>query len=99
MVEFPGMNVLTLFIFFFDILIKILNFAVFARILFSWLPQTNYQHSRIYQFLHDITEPLFRLVRFLPHTIGMIDISPLYVIFLLQILQTLVAYISASFIS
>lgn len=93
------MNVLTLFIFFFSILIKVLNFAVFARILFSWLPQINTHNSRIYLFLHDITEPLFRLVQLLPHRIGMIDISPLYVIFLLQIIETFVAYLTASFIA
>lgn len=87
------------FLFFFlTILVKILNFAVFARILFSWLPQFNHEHHQFFAFLHDITEPLFRLVRVIPHRIGMMDISAIYVIFFLQIVASFLSYLASYFI-
>ncbi len=88
------MELLLLFLFFADIILRILNFAVFARVILSWFPHMQLHSNRIYLFLYDITEPLFRMVQVLPHRIGMIDISALYVFVLLQIMMTLVAFIS-----
>jgi YggT family protein len=98
-IEFLGMTAISLILFFLSITLRILNFAVFARVIFSWLPHFHRDHNRFFAFLYDITEPVFTIVKIIPHKIGMIDISPLYAFFLLQILMYLVDSYAASFIS
>jgi len=93
-----GMAAISLILFFLSIVLRILNFAVFARVIFSWLPQFHHEHNRFFGFLYDITEPIFRAVKILPHRFGMIDLSPIYAFFLLQILMYLVDSFAASFI-
>ena len=54
------------------------------------------QENRIYMFFVDVTEPLFRLVKKLPHRIGMMDISALYVFILLDVMSQVLSYVAAS---
>ncbi len=73
---------------FFDLLFTLLTFAIIARALVSWIAIDPYHP--IVVFLNQITEPILApLRRFIP-PIGMMDITPIVAIFLLQILSLLV---------
>lgn len=93
------LGIIALFVFFLQRLLDVLLFAVFARVIFSWFPAHNLQENRIYGFLHDVTEPMFVLVQKLPHRFGMIDISPIYVFIMLNIISQVLNIVAASFIS
>ncbi len=74
---------------FFDLLFTLLTFAIIARALVSWLPIDRY-HPAI-QLLDQITEPILApLRRFVPPIGGMMDITPIVALILLQILQAIV---------
>jgi YggT family protein len=73
---------------FFDLLFTLLAFAIIARALVSWLPIDRY-HPAV-TFLDQITEPIIApLRRFIP-PIGMMDITPIVALIILQVLQALV---------
>ena len=63
-------------------LVQVLTFAIIARALLSWfpLPATN----PITGFLHAITEPILAPLRRVVPRVGMLDITPLIAILLLQ---------------
>jgi YggT family protein len=78
------------------IIFQILGYALWffelvllARVLLSWFPNVD-RSNPIIQFLYDITEPVLRPVRdFLPQT-GMMDLSPLVVFLIIQVLMQFV---------
>lgn len=73
---------------FVDLLFTAINLAILARIILAWLRMDPYHP--IVQLLYQITEPVlapFR--RFIP-PIGMIDISPIVALLVLQIARRLV---------
>lgn len=71
------------------LLLRILLFAIFGRIILSWIAPGN--QSRISEILYEITEPILAPIRrFLPST-GFLDLSPMIAIILLQLLSNLVA--------
>ena len=73
---------------FFDLLFALLSFVIIARALVSWLPIDRY-HPAV-QFLDQITEPIIApLRRFIP-PIGMMDITPIVALIILQVLQAIV---------
>jgi len=76
---------------FVTILSNIIIYAIFGRILLSWVsvgsgggPQKG---GRLTQMLHDITEPVIRLARKVPHRWGMMDFAPIIAIFAVDILS------------
>lgn len=70
--------------------LQLFNLALLARVLLSWFPDIDRSHPVI-QFLYDITEPVLRPVReMLPQT-GMIDLSPLVVFLVIQVLLRLLS--------
>ena len=75
---------------FLDLLFTILGFAIIARALLSWLPIDRYGNPLI-QLLDQITEPILApLRRYIPPIGGMMDISPIVALIILQVLQALV---------
>ena len=66
------------------------NIVVMVAVLISWVSPDPF--SPVVQFLRSVTEPVFAWVRrHLPFTVvGMIDLSPLVVFFLIQLLQMVV---------
>ncbi len=69
--------------------LQLFNLALLARVLLSWFPDIDRSHPVI-QFLYDITEPVLRPVReMLPQT-GMIDLSPLVVFLVIQVVLRLI---------
>jgi YggT family protein len=72
---------------FIELLFPALIFAIIARALISWF---NLGPSNpVVRILNDVTEPMLAPLRRVIPTIGMIDITPLVAILLLQFAQQL----------
>ncbi|MDA8216178.1 MAG: YggT family protein [Dehalococcoidales bacterium] len=69
------------------ILFNVLIFAIFARAILSWFSQG--RTNRLMIILDEITEPIIAPIRRVVPRIGMLDISPIVAIILLQVIQTL----------
>lgn len=81
-----------LFVFISQVL-NLLSFAIIARILLSWFSQgRNHSMGRVQEILYEITEPILAFVRRFPHRFGMIDLSPLIAILLLDFIRYLLAH-------
>jgi YggT family protein len=78
---------LELFYNFLRYLVQVLTFAVIARALLSWFPFP--AGNPITNFLHAITEPILAPLRRVIPRIGMLDITPLIAILLLQAIYRL----------
>jgi YggT family protein len=72
---------------FFQLLFRILLIAIFARIILSWIDQRG--GMRITQIVFDITEPILGPIRRIMPNMGMLDLSPMVALILLQILQSI----------
>lgn len=73
---------------FINLLFQALLFAILGRVLISWIdPMGN---MRVTQILREITEPILAPIRSVLPSMGMIDLSPLVAILLLQLLQGLI---------
>ena len=71
-----------------DFLAFVLNIYIFvllARILMTWIPNLDPSHP-IVQLLIQVTEPVLEPARKLIPSIGMIDVSPIVVFVVLQVL-------------
>lgn len=71
----------------------LLNLAIFARIMLSWLPIAGIHidpYNPIVQLLHQITDPILEPFRQIIPPIGMIDISPIVAIIVLQVIQQVI---------
>ena len=72
-------------------ILQIIKFLIIARVFLSWVPiNINY---KVKQIVHELTEPLMSPFRNLipTHKIG-IDLSPLLLLLLLQILQSILIW-------
>lgn len=65
--------------------VKILKYAILVRILLSWVQPMG--GGRLSQVLNDITEPLLGLIRNILPRMGMLDLSPLFAFFALDLVQ------------
>jgi YggT family protein len=72
-----------------DLLFWVLTLAVIARALLSWFdPMMRYTVSR---YLVDLTEPIIGPIRrVVPPLVGMIDLSPLVALVLLQLIRRVI---------
>jgi YggT family protein len=73
---------------FIDILFQVLIFAIIARALLSWF-NLGPSHPLV-RILYDLTEPILAPLRRVIPMIGMIDITPIVAIILLQVIQGIV---------
>ncbi|MGB2694478.1 MAG: YggT family protein [Dehalococcoidia bacterium] len=69
-------------------LIQLLALAIFLRAILSWVVRDPY--NPVVQFLDQITEPILQPLRQIMPRMGMMDLSPLVAIILLQVLASLV---------
>ena len=68
-------------------LLDLFFIAVFGRIILSWFPlQPGSALASVFSFLYSVTEPVMGPVRRAIPPMGVIDISPIVVIFGVQIL-------------
>ena len=68
---------------FVSILCNVLAMAIFVRALVSWIPNMRQDHP-IVKFLFDITEPVLMPFRRVIPNVGMMDLSPLVAMIVLQ---------------
>ncbi len=81
------------FVFLFvNILVQVLTFAIIIRALFSWFPLG--PGNPLVTVLDQITEPILAPLRRVVPRLGLIDITPIVAIVLLQILAEMVNRLS-----
>jgi YggT family protein len=80
---------LELFYVYLRYLIQVLTFAIVARALLSWFPFP--AANPIASFLHAITEPILAPLRRVIPRVGMLDITPLVAILILQAIKGLLS--------
>ncbi len=68
------------------LLLQIYTFAIFARILLTWIPNLDPYHPAV-QMLARITDPVLEPARQIIPPIGMIDVSPIVVLLVLSFIQ------------
>ena len=78
-----------------DVFFTLLSLAILARVLLSWVRVSPY-HPAV-GFVYRITEPILAPLRGLLPPVGMVDISPVIAIILLQIIQQVLVAIIAGF--
>jgi YggT family protein len=79
---------------FINILFDLMSFAIIARILMSWVRTPG--AGKIKMFLNDITDPILVPFKRPIFQIGIIDLSPIVVLILLDISKSLLINIAAT---
>ncbi len=72
---------------FIKIFFDILSFLIIVRVLLSWFP--NRPHNAFFDFIMDVTNPVLNFFKRIIPPIGMIDISPIVALIVLDLLRTL----------
>ena len=78
-----------------DVFFTLLSLAILARVLLSWVRVSPY-HPAV-DFVHRITEPILAPLRGVLPPVGMVEISPVIAIILLQIIQQVLVAIIRGF--
>jgi YggT family protein len=86
---------MSLLIYFIDLVFTLLSLAILARVLLSWIRVSPY-HPAV-EFLYRITEPILAPLRRIIPPVGMVDISPIIAMLLLQIIQQVLVAIIRGF--
>ena len=74
---------------FVQVLITVLSWAIIIRALITWFPIA--PDSPIVRVLDDITEPIMAPLRRVVPRIGMLDITPIVALLLLQLLGSILS--------
>ena len=69
-----------------DLLFTVLTWAIIIRVLLTWIPGLS-PYNPVVRVLASITDPILEPARRLIPPIGMIDISPIVVLFVLQVVR------------
>lgn len=78
------------FISFLQILIQVLSLAVLVRAILSWFPIGS--NNPLTGILHNVTEPILAPLRRIIPRAGMLDLTPLIAILLLQLISYLLTW-------
>lgn len=73
---------------FIDVLATLLTFAIIVRAILSWFPLSG--SNPLVAIVYQITEPVLAPLRRVIPRIGMMDITPMVAIILLQVITVLV---------
>ncbi len=73
---------------FVNLLFQVLSFAILGRVLMSWIDPTG--NMRITQVLQELTEPILAPIRSIMPNFGMLDLSPIVAMLLLQLVGNLI---------
>jgi YggT family protein len=71
-----------------DLIFTLLTLAIFARAILSWFVRDPY--NPLVYWLDRLTDPILEPIRRFVPPIGMMDITPIIALFLLQILQAII---------
>jgi YggT family protein len=82
--------------YFVSLLFRALSLAVLIRVFLTWIPINPY--NRLVQLLYQITEPILRPFRRIIPPIGMVDISPIVALLVLQLVEQIVMRIIYSLV-
>jgi YggT family protein len=75
-----------------DQLLNLYIIAVFGRVILSWFPLSpGGPMASVYSFLYTITEPVLGPIRRVLPPLGGIDLSPIVLLFAVQILRSALA--------
>lgn len=69
-----------------DLFFSLLTWAIIIRVLLTWIPGLSPYHP-VVRALASITDPILEPARRIIPPIGMIDISPIVVLFVLQVVR------------
>lgn len=75
------------------VVIQVMVFAIFARAILSWFPMN--PGNQLVRILFQITEPILAPFRRIIPRIGMMDLSPLIAIIVLQVVAQVLLSASA----
>jgi len=84
-----------LLVYFVDVFFTLLSLAILARVLLSWVRVSPY-HPAV-ELLYRITEPILAPLRRVIPPLGMVDITPVIALILLQIIQWVLVAIIRGF--
>lgn len=73
---------------FINILFEVLSLAILARVILSWFRVDPY--NRLVQLLYQITEPVLAPFRRVIPPVGMMDITPIVALLVLQLAQRII---------
>jgi YggT family protein len=73
-----------------DLVFTLMSFAIIARALLSWFPQDPYNPNPAVVLLNRLTDPILDPIRRFVPPIGMMDITPIVALVILQVLQALI---------
>lgn len=72
-----------------DMIFTLLTFAIIANAIMSWLPVDRYNNP-IARLLDQITAPILEPLRRIVPPLGMMDVTPIVALILLQVLQAVI---------
>jgi YggT family protein len=73
------------------LVLRVLEIAILIRVLYSWVDPNPYPTNELKRLLWAVTDPVLQpLRRFVP-PIGMLDITPIVALVLLQVVERLVS--------
>ncbi|MBI4235014.1 YggT family protein [Candidatus Peregrinibacteria bacterium] len=91
---------LAFFLQFVNVLGNLLIYAIIARVLLSWFSMgSSGTRGRVAAVIYDVTDPILNLVKKMPHTIGMIDLSPMIALIAIDLLKAVFLYFVAYLIT
>jgi YggT family protein len=73
---------------FVGILAQVLNLAILARVIISWLPIS--RENPIVTLLLSITEPILGPIRRMLPRMGMLDLAPLFALILIRVAEQVI---------
>ena len=79
---------------FVNILAQVLNIAILARVLLSWLPLD--RDNILVRLVYEITEPILGPIRRVLPPLGGLDLSPIVALILIQVVQRVLLMLIAS---
>ena len=71
-----------------DLIVTLLTIAIFGRVILSWIFPRG--EDPLSKFLFIVTEPILQPVRKLLPNFGMLDLSPMIVIFVLYFIRRII---------
>ncbi|KKU79717.1 MAG: hypothetical protein UY05_C0023G0009 [Candidatus Peregrinibacteria bacterium GW2011_GWA2_47_7] len=80
---------------FVDIFSALLIFAIFVRVVFSWL-RVNMFDNPLFRLIHESTEPILRLARRVTPRVGMLDFSPIVAFLAIDFIRIILMSILSS---
>lgn len=81
---------------FINIFGNLLIYAIIARVLLSWFSMRGSDgRGPISRIVYEITDPVINLAKKIPHSIGMIDLSPMIALIAIDLLKILFLYLIA----